>query len=80
MKDTFTSVLPTYNHNEPSVFSAFKPHSHQNMVYPRRNDDGRITYAINREHTKKKDQMKDYKESMYKIKDFANGFKPSGKK
>ena len=80
MRDTFTKVLPSYNHNEPTVFSMHKPHSHQNIVYPRRNDDGRITYQINREHTHKKDQMKDYNESMYKIKDFAAGFKPSGKK
>ena len=80
MRDTFTKVIPLYNHNEPTTFYTNKPVSHLKHVYPKRNDDGRITYQINREYTHKIDQMKDYNESMYKITDMMAYFKPSGKK
>ena len=80
MRDTFTKINPLYNHNEPTTFNSNKPWSHGKHVYPKRNDDGRITYQIDRENTHKKDQIKDYKESMYKIQDLTSYFKPSGKK
>tara|TARA_B110000503_G_C6842997_1_gene287626 strand:+ start:131 stop:583 length:453 start_codon:yes stop_codon:yes gene_type:complete len=80
MRDTFTKVIPLYNHNEPTTFYSNKPVSHLKHVYPKRNDDGRITYQIDRANTHKVDQMKDYNESMYKITDMMAYFKPSGKK
>jgi hypothetical protein len=80
MRDTFTKLFPTYNHNEPTTFKANKPVTHLTHVYPKRNDDGRITYMIDREYTFKKDPVKEYKETMYKMHDFVSYFKSAGKK
>ncbi len=80
MRDTFTKLFPTYTHNEPTTFKANKPVTHLTHVYPKRNDDGRITYMIDREYTLKKDPVKEYKETMYKMHDFVSYFKSAGKK
>ena len=80
MRDTFTKIFPLYNHAEPSTFGPNQTVTHLKHTYPKRNDDGRITYMINREYTHKIDTMKDYNESMYKITDMMAYFKPSGKK
>ena len=72
MRDTFTSIFGAYNHSEPTVFTKNRPEKEETLQYPRRNDDGHITYLINREYTFKKDRIKDYSESMYRIPDFIN--------
>lgn len=69
MRDTFTKIFPSYNHGEPTVLEGHQSYTHQSHGYPKRNDDGRVTHAINREYTHKKDVMKDYHESMLKIAD-----------
>lgn len=79
MRDTFTKILPTYTHGAPTTFAENKSITHLRHVYPKRNDDGRITYNISREYTHKKDQFKDYKECMYRMTDLISYFKPSGK-
>ena len=80
MRDTFSKVLPTYCHGQPTIYTGEnKSLQHTRFVYPKRNDDGRITYAINREYTHKIDQMKDYKEQMYRMTDLVGGFKHAGR-
>ena len=69
MRDTFTSVFPAYNHGEPTIFKSNRPSYQTYFVYPKRNDDGRITHLINREFTHKIDAIKEYSESMTKIAD-----------
>ena len=80
MRDTFTKIFPMYNHAEPTTFASNKTHMHLTHLYPKRNDDGKVTTNINREQTHKIDQMKDYNENMYKMTDLMSYFKPSGKK
>ena len=80
MRDTFTKIFPSYNHNLPTTFRENKPVTHLVHKYPKRNDDGRITYCIDRENTHKKDSTKEYKETMYKMHDFVAYFKSAGKK
>ena len=80
MRDTFTKIFPSYTHATPTTFAMNETMTHEKFVYPRRNDDGRITYVIDREYTHKVDQMKDYNETMYKMTDLVACFKPSGKK
>ena len=72
MRDTFTSVFGTYNHSEPTVFTKNRPEKEEVLQYPKRNDDGHITYLINREYTLKKDRVKEFSESMYRMSDFIN--------
>ena len=67
MKDSFTKVFPSYTHGEPSTFNFNKPHTLEVHEYPDRNDGGKTTHRINRQHTLKRDFIKDYSESMYKV-------------
>jgi hypothetical protein len=75
MRDTFTKIFPSYNHGEATTFAMNKSIMHNLHTYPKRNDDGHITHAINREHTHKKDVMKNYHESMLKIADMRRVIK-----
>ena len=75
MRDTFTMVFPSYNHGEKTTFDMNKSITHNLHTYPKRNDDGDITHAINREYTHKKDTMKIYHESMLKIADMRRVIK-----
>jgi hypothetical protein len=75
MKDTFTKIFPSYNHGEASTIAANKSITHNLYKYPKHNDDGLITHDINREHTHKKDAIKIYSESMYKIVDMRRVIK-----
>ena len=80
MRDTFSKILPTYTHGEPTAYTGEnKSLQHARFVYPKRNDDGRITYNINREYTHKIDQMKSYKEQMYRMNDMVSCFKHAGR-
>ena len=70
MRDTFTKIMPTYNHGEPSALST--THSHWNFQYQddqkvNENLPGQSLHSIPRRHTHKKDFMKEYHESMLKI-------------
>ena len=75
MRDTFTTIFPSYNHGQPTIFKQHKPFYQTAFVYPRRNDDGKITHMVNREHTFKLDAMKEYHESMLKIVPLRTGEK-----
>ena len=65
MRDTFTSIFPTYSHGEPSVQRP--PVSHVNHNYPLKTENGEATHVINREHTHKLDFLKKYTEEILKI-------------
>jgi len=67
MRDTFTKIFPGYNHGAPTCY--ISSNTHIKHVYPEiDNDTGRATHDINRNFTHKKDAMKDYHESILKIK------------
>ena len=69
MRDTFTKIFPSYPHGEPTTYNdPNKSFTHLTIVYPRR-FEGKRLHEINREYTHKKDEMKQYSESMYKISD-----------
>ncbi len=55
MRDTFTKIFPLYTHAQPTTFAMNETMSHQKFIYPASNDDGRITYVIDREYTHKFD-------------------------
>ena len=65
MRDTFTKIFPSYTHGEDTCYIASATHHHH--YYPKRNDLGSKMQDIDRAHTHKKDFMKEYSESMYKI-------------
>ena len=49
--------------------------THNMHQYHSVNDEGQRTCEINREHTHKVDRIKEYSESMYKIKDMRRVIK-----
>ena len=66
MRDTFTKVFPRYTHGSPS--SLCQTSSHFNFQYKDHNEDTKkATHFIDRGAHNKKDEMKDYHESMLKI-------------
>lgn len=73
MKDTFTSVFPTYNHGYGSVYKP--PLSHQTYVYPETNESGKPTHSIDRTHTIKLDALKVYTEEMLKLSNMRRALK-----
>lgn len=75
MRDTFTKIFPSYTHAKPTTYDGHQSYAHEMHQYPRRNDEGRITYKISREHTHKRDFMKEYHESMLKIADMRRTIK-----
>lgn len=65
MRDTFTNIFPLYSHAEPTCYKPSNTHTlHE---YPKADDLGNTTHAIDRTFTHKMDEMKIYTESMLKI-------------
>lgn len=66
MRDTFTKVFPSYTHGDSTCFT--KSNTHAQHYYPRKNDLGSRMQDIDRSYTHKMDFIKEYSESMLKIK------------
>ena len=75
MKDTFSSVFPTYNHGEPSITEKNKPLAHDTYTHHQRNDLGRPMHKINKEHYYVKDAVKEYSDSMFTVKSMRRVFR-----
>ena len=67
MRDTFTKIFPSYKHSEPTCYISSVTHFQH--YYPKKDDVGNKMQAIDRTFTHKMDFIKEYSESMYKIKD-----------
>jgi len=69
MHDSFTRMLPTYNHVQKSCYTTAASH----YLHPQYKKD--ILYKpmtdIDRSHTHKHDFIKNYSESMYRLGVFA---------
>ena len=65
MRDTFTNIFPLYNHGQPTCYQS--TNTHVIHEYPKADDLGKPTHAIDRTFTHKMDEMKVYTESMLKI-------------
>ena len=65
--DSFTVLFPHYNHGNPSVLNEHKPESHKIFVYPDRNDMGRPTHRVNKEHFQKRDFVNDQHEAFIRV-------------
>ena len=78
IRDTFTKIFPTYNHQpqttyiEPSI-------THGTHFYPSAQYDGSPTHAIDRRYTHKFDEIKIYSEEMLKIAEIADMRRPANK-
>ncbi len=66
MSDTFTKIFPSYTHGDPTCYAPSATHA--THFYPKKNDLGSKMQDIDRHHTHKMDFMKEYTESMLKIK------------
>ena len=78
MRDTFTQVLPTYNHeNRTCMQPAF---SHTKYEHFKKGLMGENIYEVNKEYNHRVDRIKDYNEEMMKLGVFApqpiKGVKP----
>ena len=67
MRDTFTKIFPSYTHADPTCYIASM--THHKHYYPKKDDVGKRMQEIDRTFTHKMDFIKEYSESMYKIKD-----------
>lgn len=67
MRDTFTKIFPAYNHGEETTIKGKTSITHNLHEYPKTDDLGRPTAAIDRTYTHKMDFIKEYTESMIKI-------------
>ena len=70
MRDTFTKLFPTYNHEPKTVYSPSA--AHVQYLYPSKQFDGKPTHKIDRTHTHKMDEIKTYTEEMLKIVSIAD--------
>ena len=69
MKDSFTRVLPSYNHEASSCYRPSASH----VLHPifETDTEGKPAAHISRRWTHKMDEVKDYSESMYRLGIFA---------
>ena len=65
MRDTFTKIFPQYTHGEPTTY--IPSITHAKHFYPKHDDIGNRMNQIDRTHTHKKDEIKEYSEAMLKI-------------
>ena len=69
MKDTFTSVIPMYNHEPKTCY--IPPYSH--YIHPSLKKDilNRPLKKVPKEYNHKFDEIKTYNEEMLKLREFA---------
>ncbi len=75
MKDSFQTLFPTYNHDQVSAGTMNETVMNTMFHYPKQSVEGRPMVQIDREYTHKRDYMKDYSESMYKVASMRRVFK-----
>jgi hypothetical protein len=78
IRDTFTKIFPTYNHESYTTYQA-PTITHATHFYPATQYDGSLTHAIDRRYTHKFDEMKIYNEEMLKIAEIADMRRPPHK-
>ena len=70
MKDSFTRIYPSYNHEPKTCYTKAASH----MLHPKHMEslvDLKPIAEIDRYHTHKMDEIKMYSESMYKLGSFG---------
>ena len=67
MKDSFLTLFPTYHHDQVSTGTMHDAHTLTKFHYPKTSIEGTPMATIDREYTHKRDTIKDYSESMYKV-------------
>lgn len=70
MRDTFTKIFPSYNHEPQTVYSPSQ--THYTFHYPDKWYDGTPTHKIDRKYTHKMDEIKTYTEEMLKVSAIAD--------
>jgi hypothetical protein len=78
IRDTFTKIFPTYNHESYTTYKD-PTVTHGTHFYPSAQYDGSPTHAIDRRYTHKFDEMKIYNEEMLKIAEIADMRRPANK-
>ena len=73
MRDTFTSIFPSYGHVQKTVFNKNGLHTgNVHVLYEKDQTDPKKPITnIDRRHTHKVDEIKNYSEEMYKLGSFA---------
>ena len=77
MRDTFTKIFPSYNHEPITCYSP--SNTHIVHFYPSKWDDGSPAHKIDRKYTHKFDEIKIYNEEMLKIAEIADMRRPANK-
>jgi hypothetical protein len=73
MKDTFTQIFPSYNHEKQTCYLNGKTQSYSHAKHPvyDRTIEDKPLRGIDRRYNHKIDNIKNYSEEMYKLGSFA---------
>ena len=71
MRDTFTSIFPSYSHTDRTVFTTIQSHITHKYPTKQQEDPNKPMHEMDRRYTHKVDVIKNYSEEMYKLGTFA---------